>query len=126
MVEKLANENVRLKRAYEPASRADGKRVLVDRLWPRGVKKTEAKIDAWMKEIAPSAELRKWFAHDPHRWAEFRRRYKEELKEHADEIARLRAIAEAGRLTLVFAARDQAHNDAVVLRDLILRTKSGD
>jgi uncharacterized protein YeaO (DUF488 family) len=125
MVEKLANENVRLKRAYEPASRADGKRVLVDRLWPRGVKKTEAKIDAWMKEIAPSAELRKWFAHDPHRWAEFRRRYKEELKEHTDEIARLRTIAEDGRLTLVFAARDEAHNDAVVLRELILRLKSG-
>jgi uncharacterized protein YeaO (DUF488 family) len=123
MVQKLTNENVRLKRAYEPASRADGTRVLIDRLWPRGVKKTEAKIDEWMKEIAPSAGLRKWFAHDPDRWAEFRRRYKEELKDHDDQIARLRAMAEKGRLTLVFAAHDEAHNDAVVLRDLLLCSK---
>ncbi len=124
MVQKLTSENVRLKRAYEPASRADGKRVLVDRLWPRGVKKTDAKIDEWMKEIAPSTGLRTWFAHDPERWAEFQRRYKKELKEHDDEIARLRAMAKKGRLTLVFAAHDEAHNDAVVLRDIILRSKS--
>jgi uncharacterized protein YeaO (DUF488 family) len=124
MVQKLTSENVRLKRAYEPASGADGKRVLVDRLWPRGVKKTDAQIDEWMKEIAPSTELRKWFAHDPERWAEFQRRYKKELKAHDDEIARLRAMAKKGRLTLVFAAHDEAHNDAVVLRDIILRSKS--
>jgi uncharacterized protein YeaO (DUF488 family) len=124
MVQKLTSENVRLKRAYEPASGADGKRVLVDRLWPRGVKKTDAKIDEWVKEIAPSTELRKWFAHDPERWAEFQRRYKKELKAHDDEIARLRAMAKKGRLTLVFAAHDEAHNDAVVLRDIILRSKS--
>jgi uncharacterized protein YeaO (DUF488 family) len=124
MTHKFTSENIQLKRAYEPASRADGKRVLIDRLWPRGVKKADAKIDEWMKEIAPSAELRKWFGHDPDRWPEFKRRYEEELGAHPHEVARLRDMATRGRLTLVFAARDEAYNDAVVLRHLILRTKS--
>lgn len=113
-------ENVKLKRAYEPPSRSDGKRVLVDRLWPRGVRKTEAKIDEWMKDVAPSTALRKWFGHDPARWPEFQDRYAEEVSRHPEQLDRLRALAREGTLTLVFSARDEAHNDAVVLRDLIL------
>lgn len=113
-------ENIRLKRAYEPPAAEDGTRVLVDRLWPRGVKKSAAAIDLWMKDIAPSAELRRWFAHDPLRWPEFRRRYEDELRRKPESVAALRALAAKGRLTLVFAARDTARNDAVVLRDLLL------
>lgn len=112
--------HVRLKRAYEPPASADGTRVLVDRLWPRGVKKEKAAIDEWMKEIAPSTELRKWFGHDPERWPEFRRRYRSEIKKHPGEFGRLRELARKGNLTLVYAAHDEAHNDAVVLRDLLV------
>jgi uncharacterized protein YeaO (DUF488 family) len=114
-------DNVQLKRAYEPASRGDGTRVLIDRLWPRGVKKSDAKIDEWMKEIAPSTSLRKWFGHDPDRWQEFRRRYEREVSEHPEQLDRLRMLARHGLLTLVFSAHDEAHNDAVVLRELILK-----
>jgi uncharacterized protein YeaO (DUF488 family) len=113
--------HVRLKRAYEPASPNDGLRVLVDRLWPRGVGKTEAAVARWMKEIAPSSELRKWFGHDPERWQEFRRRYRSELRQHPDELDELRELARQGTVTLVFGARDEAHNDAVVLREVLLR-----
>jgi uncharacterized protein YeaO (DUF488 family) len=113
-------ENIRLKRAYEPPAAQDGTRVLVDRLWPRGVNKSAAAIDLWMKDIAPSAELRRWFAHDPLRWPEFRRRYEDELRRKPEPVEELRALAAKGRLTLVFAARDTARNDAVVLRDLLL------
>lgn len=109
-----------LKRAYEPADASDGSRVLVDRLWPRGVAKADAKLDAWMKEIAPSTELRKWFGHDPARWEEFQARYREELDAHGDLIADLRTLARKGRLTLVYSARDEARNDAVVLRERLL------
>jgi uncharacterized protein YeaO (DUF488 family) len=112
--------NVRLKRAYEAPSRADGARILVDRLWPRGVRKAEAALDGWAKALAPSAELREWFAHDPERWPEFERRYTEELARHADELDELRALARKGPLTLVFGARDEQHNDAVVLRKVLL------
>lgn len=120
MTEKIAAENVRLKRAYEPPAADDGARILIDRLWPRGVKKEDAAIDEWLKEIAPSTELRKWFGHDPERWPEFRRRYQSELRRHPDGFERLRALARRGRITLVYAAHDEAHNDAVVLRDLLL------
>jgi uncharacterized protein YeaO (DUF488 family) len=113
-------ENVKLKRAYEPPSRSDGKRVLIDRLWPRGVRKADAKIDAWMKDIAPSTALRKWFGHDPARWSDFQDRYAAEVREHPEQLESLRALAREGLLTLVYAAHDEAHNDAVVLRDLIL------
>jgi uncharacterized protein YeaO (DUF488 family) len=114
--------NVHLKRAYEPPSPADGVRVLVDRLWPRGVSKSKAAIERWMKEIAPSTELRRWFGHDPKRWKEFLRRYRAELKYHAEALSELRAIARKGPLTLIYAARDKNHNEAVVLREILLRS----
>jgi uncharacterized protein YeaO (DUF488 family) len=112
---------LQLKRAYEPAARTDGRRILVDRLWPRGLSKERVAIDDWMKELAPSAQLRRWFAHDPKKWPEFERRYKRELKAHADLIRQLASSARRGRVTLVFGARDEQHNDAVVLAAIIRR-----
>ncbi len=112
--------NVRLKRAYDSPAATDGTRILVDRLWPRGVRKADAALDDWVRELAPSAELRKWFGHDPARWPEFQRRYVRELRDHAKEIERLRALARTGPVTLVFGARDEEHNDAVVLRTILL------
>jgi uncharacterized protein YeaO (DUF488 family) len=112
--------NIKLKRAYEKPSPGDGTRILVDRLWPRGISKDKAALDGWMKEIAPSTKLRQWFAHDPNRWEEFRRRYGEELRGHRDLLAELRRVARNGTLTLVYAAHDEAHNDAVVLREVLL------
>jgi len=120
MNSKIPATHVRLKRAYEPPAAGDGTRILIDRLWPRGVKKTNAGIDEWMKEIAPSTALRKWFGHDSARWQEFRRRYKSEIREHADEFERLRMLAQHDRITLVFAAHDETRNNAVVIRDLLL------
>jgi uncharacterized protein YeaO (DUF488 family) len=111
---------VHLKRAYEPSSPDDRVRILVDRLWPRGVSKADAAIDRWMKEVAPSTELRHWFGHDPKRWEEFRRRYRAELSHHEELLDELRAMARQGALTLVYAAHDEDHNEAVVLRDLLL------
>jgi uncharacterized protein YeaO (DUF488 family) len=110
---------LRLKRAYEPAAGSDGRRILIDRLWPRGVSNRRAAIDEWMKDIAPSTQLRRWFAHDPARWPEFQRRYKRELAERDDELRRIAALASRGRVTLVYAARDEAHNDAVVLAAVV-------
>jgi uncharacterized protein YeaO (DUF488 family) len=112
--------HVRLKRAYDPPAETDGLRILVDRLWPRGVSKTDAAVHRWFKEIAPSTELRKWFGHDPARWQEFRRRYLHELQHHSAELEEIRALARRGTVTLVYGARDEAHNDAVVLRDVLL------
>lgn len=114
---------VTIKRAYEPASRKDGRRVLVERLWPRGVKKTELALDQWLKDVAPSPALRKWYAHEVERWPEFVRRYREELKRPpaAEALAALRAQAADGPLTLVYGARDEEHNSARVLRDLLDR-----
>lgn len=120
---KIPAAHVGLKRAYEAAEAADGTRILVDRLWPRGVSKQEAALDDWMKDIAPSTELRQWFGHEPSRWAEFQRRYKAELRQHAAELERLRGIAAKGALTLVYGARDEVHNDAVVLHDVLLHGK---
>jgi uncharacterized protein YeaO (DUF488 family) len=120
MAGKISEDRVRTKRAYEPPASADGTRVLVDRLWPRGLRKADAAIDHWAKDLAPSTELRKWFAHDPSRWEEFRRRYAEEVRENAEEIERLRALAQKGPVTLVYAAHDEAHNNAVVLREILL------
>ncbi len=106
---------IHIKRVYEPASRADGKRVLVDRLWPRGLSKERAAIDVWMRDLAPSNELRKWFGHQADRWAEFQRRYEKELQEHAGLVAQLAGWARAGRVTLVFGAKDEERNQAVAL-----------
>lgn len=111
--------SLKLKRAYEPPSADDGYRVLVDRLWPRGVSKDEARVDEWLRDLAPSAELRKWFAHDPEKWTEFRRRYLAELKPRGEAIRALATRAKTQTVTLLFAAKDEAHNNAVVLRDLI-------
>ena len=120
MTHAAAKLDIRLKRAYLPPSPKDGVRVLVDRLWPRGVRKADAAIDRWAKEVAPSTELRRWFGHDPSRWEEFRRRYKAELSHNAALMNELRAIAQKGHLTLVYAARDEVHNEAVMLRDVLI------
>jgi uncharacterized protein YeaO (DUF488 family) len=117
---KIPTGNVRLKRAYEPPTADDGARILVDRLWPRGLSKEAAALDDWMKDVAPSTELRKWFGHDPARWEEFRRRYTQEVHQNQTLLEELRARARQGRITLVFSARDEVHNDAVALKDLIL------
>ena len=117
---KIPTSHIRLKRAYEAAAAEDGTRVLVDRLWPRGVSKQEAALDDWMKDIAPSTELRQWFGHEPSRWVEFQRRYKAELRQQGADLDRLRGIAAKGTLTLVYGARDEVHNDAVVLREVLL------
>jgi uncharacterized protein YeaO (DUF488 family) len=112
---------VKLKRARERATRSDGYRVLVERLWPRGVRKADLPLDAWAKEIAPSTELRKWFGHDAARWSEFQRRYRRELKQRAarERIDELAERAAHGAVTLVFSTHDGEHNNAVVLRDLL-------
>jgi uncharacterized protein YeaO (DUF488 family) len=117
--------HVRLKRVYEPPSPEDGVRVLVDRLWPRGLRKADAAVDRWMKDIAPSTELRQWFGHAPERWQEFRHRYARELRQHASAIDELRELARHDTVTLVFGARDEEHNDAVVLREILLRPLGG-
>jgi uncharacterized protein YeaO (DUF488 family) len=121
----IPESNVRLKRAYEPASSEDGVRVLVDRLWPRGLRKIDAVIDRWLKEIAPTTELRRWFGHDPGRWSEFRRRYVVELGQHVAAIDGLRDMARTGIITLIYGARDDQHNQAIVLRDTVLRHPIG-
>ena len=98
----------------------DGTRILVDRLWPRGIKKADAAIDLWMKDVAPSTGLRQWFGHETDRWQEFRRRYVDELRQKSELVDELRALARKGPITLVFGAHDQTHNDAVVLREILL------
>jgi uncharacterized protein YeaO (DUF488 family) len=110
---------VRLKRAYEPPEPSDGYRVLIDRLWPRGVKKEEARLDEWARELAPSSELRRWFGHDPAKFDEFRRRYREELAAQEKKLTELRRLARKETVTLVYSARDTEHNDAVVLAELL-------
>jgi uncharacterized protein YeaO (DUF488 family) len=113
--------DIRLKRAYEPAGTGDGHRVLIDRLWPRGVSRQRARLDAWEKELAPSADLRRWFGHEPERFEEFRRRYIEELRDQRPRLTALRRRAREGALTLVYAAHDAEHNDAVVLAEVLRR-----
>lgn len=111
---------IRIARIYEPPQKNDGWRVLVDRLWPRGVRKEAARVDEWMKEIAPSNELRKWFAHQANRWAEFQKRYRAELGRKKELIEMLRAMEKKhGAVTLLFAAKDEEHNQAIVLRGLL-------
>jgi uncharacterized protein YeaO (DUF488 family) len=112
--------HLQLKRAYVPAEPSDGVRILIDRLWPRGVSKKEAALDEWMKDIAPSTELREWFGHDPARWAEFERRYRAELRQHTAELDRIRDLARTRTVTLIYSAHDEKHNDAVVLQQVLL------
>jgi uncharacterized protein YeaO (DUF488 family) len=113
--------DVRLKRAYEQAAASDGYRILIDRIWPRGVTREAAQLDEWARELAPSTELRRWFGHDPDRFGEFRRRYTAELAAQEDKLRKLRRRARAGTLTLVYAASDSEHNDAVVLAEVLRR-----
>jgi uncharacterized protein YeaO (DUF488 family) len=110
---------IRIKRVYEPYAEEDGKRVLVDRLWPRGLNKEDARIDLWLRDIAPSTALRKWFAHDPSRWGDFRRNYRKELEAHKEMLDELRKASRKDTVTLLFSARDSAHNNAVVLKEAI-------
>jgi uncharacterized protein YeaO (DUF488 family) len=115
---------VRLKRVYDPPSPNDGVRVLVDRLWPRGLKRNAAKIDLWLKEVAPSAGLRRWFGHDPDRWVEFRKRYRDELAKNSRDVATLHNLMRSTKpLTLLFAAKDAAHNNAVALKSFVVSDK---
>lgn len=110
-----------IKRAYDPPAKADGVRILVDRVWPRGIRKDEAQIIAWLKDVAPSTGLRKWFGHDPERWPEFRKRYRTELKENPEAVRELRNAIGKGPATLVYGAKDTEHNQAVVLQELLTR-----
>lgn len=110
-----------LKRAYEPAAASDGRRVLVERLWPRGVTKARLRLDEWRKEVAPSPELRRWFGHEPQKWPEFRRRYFAELRANEEAWRPLLTAARRGRVTFVYAARDEARNGAVALKAFLDR-----
>jgi uncharacterized protein YeaO (DUF488 family) len=110
---------IKIKRAYREPESTDGTRILVDRLWPRGLSKEKAKIDLWLKDIAPSTGLRKWFGHDPGKWKEFQTRYLEELKQSSEPLAHLRQEASHGPVTLIYGARDEQHNEAVVLQNLL-------
>lgn len=116
--------SIRVKRAYETPTKSDGYRVLVDRVWPRGVKKEQLRLDAWLKQLAPSTPLRKWFGHDPAKWTEFKRRYFRELVEHREEIRELRKKVKQGRVTLVFAAKDTEFNNAVALTQYLQKPQA--
>jgi len=111
--------SIRLKRAYDPPSLDDGVRILVERLWPRGLSKERAAVDLWVKDVAPSSELRRWYAHDESRWPEFRRRYRAELRERPGELAELRRLAGAGPVTFIYGSRETEHNSATVLRNVV-------
>ena len=117
----MAQSKLSIKRVYAEASGNDGRRILVDRLWPRGLTKEKAKVDLWLKEIAPSNELRKWFGHEPEKWPEFKRRYAEELKGRSEQLAQLRQEISRGTVTLLYGARDEEHNEAAVLLEMLGR-----
>ena len=117
------DQSIRTKRAYAKPERGDGARILVDRLWPRGLTKEKAAIDLWLKELAPSTELRKWFAHDPKKWRAFRSRYVRELQEQTDQLDAVRSMAGKRQVTLIYGARDQDHNEAIVLKDILTSGK---
>jgi uncharacterized protein YeaO (DUF488 family) len=110
---------IQLKRVYQAPSKSDGTRILVDRLWPRGLSKEKARVDLWLKEVAPSTELRKWFGHDPGKWPEFKARYKAELKHNTSQLALLKRAVVRGPATLLYGAKDTEHNEAVVLQQLL-------
>jgi uncharacterized protein YeaO (DUF488 family) len=111
--------DVRTKRVYEEPALGDGFRILVDRVWPRGISRQRARLDEWDRTLSPSTELRKWFGHDPGRYEEFRRRYLEELQGHRDRLTKLRSLARQGTLTLVYGAKDPEHNQAIVLAEVL-------
>lgn len=115
--------SIALKRAYDPPETRDGLRILVDRVWPRGLSKDALHLDGWYKDLAPSTQLRKWFGHDPDRWSEFQKRYRAELRgeEAREPLAQIAKLARRGKVTLVYGARDEEHNQAIVLRDLLKR-----
>ncbi|MEO7264476.1 MAG: DUF488 domain-containing protein [Ferruginibacter sp.] len=112
---------LKIKRVYEKPAKEDGKRILVDRLWPRGLTKEKAGIDIWLKEIAPSTELRKWFNHDPGKWKEFKKRYQQELKKNKEQVSLLNEQHKKGEVTLVYGAKDEEHNEALVLQEWLNR-----
>ena len=112
---------IRIKRTYEPRARGDGRRILVERLWPRGMKKEELQAHAWMKDVAPSTQLRKWFGHRPERWQEFRRRYRQELRANAESWSSMLDASKRGTVTLLYSAHDLEHNGAVVLREYLMQ-----
>ena len=109
--------DIKIKRVYEPPDKDDGRRILVDRLWPRGLTKEKASVDLWLKDIAPSTALRKWFGHDPSKWEEFKKRYLTELKDNGEPVRLLKQEMEKGVVTLVYGAKDEEHNEARVLQE---------
>ena len=115
----MRKPGIKLKRAYDPVASADGTRFLVERLWPRGVKKTAMHVQAWLKDVAPSSALRRWFGHDPKKWDEFRRRYFRELSANADALEPILKAARGGPVTLVYSSHDMEHNNAVALKDYV-------
>lgn len=121
----MSKTGLRIRRIYEAPADDDGLRVLVDRVWPRGLSKEEARIDHWAKAVAPSTELRRWFGHDPEKWPEFRRRYEAELRQNQAEVDALRERIGGGPATLLYAARDTDHNNAVALRDFLVSRRGG-
>lgn len=110
---------IKIKRVYDPAEPGDGKRILIDRLWPRGLKKEDLKMDEWLKEIAPSDQLRKWFSHDPKKYEEFKKRYAKELEDKSGILTRIKTEAKKGTVTILFSAKDTEHNNATALRELL-------
>lgn len=110
---------IKLKRVYDEVSKQDGKRILIDRVWPRGVKKEDLEHDEWYKDLAPSTELRKWFDHDEEKWEEFKKKYKKELNDHKDILKEIRQSADGHNVTLLYAAKDEDHNNAVVLKEVL-------
>ena len=114
---------IHLKRAYDKPSPEDGERILVERLWPRGLTKARAAVDLWLKDVAPSTELRKWFGHDPARWSDFEKRYWKELRDEKEAVALLRRKARAGAITLIYAAHDEEHNGALALKTFLEKSK---
>lgn len=113
--------NIKMKRVYDHPEKDDGMRILVDRLWPRGLTKKKASVDLWLKDVAPSTELRKWFAHDPEKWKRFRARYKTEIRNNHNLITALKQKAREGTITLIYGARDEKHNEALVLKQFLER-----
>ena len=113
--------NIKIKRVYERPGEEDGMRILVDRLWPRGLTKAKASVDLWLKDIAPSTELRKWFGHDPGKWTEFKARYRAELTKNGEQVTLLKRKIKKGKVTLIYGAKDEEHNEAVVLQAYLSR-----